>query len=250
MLLTESGPGWCYLSPSNRIGAAMGNKAAIERIRDSASSDAEALAQMFESSSLSDDGTVAGRLRAVLDATEHVAVPGLQTGITFHQSGFRSEYHDPWPSSDNQVGHFLTAVGLSFNPAKVAQSFAGRSLRDWLGADSAMSNEEVALRLCVGHEKAPDPGPGTAIGGAILGGIGSGLLPPGLVPGGPVGGAAAGAAMAILMAFRDQFAAATNEDVQAFKSGVTNLGGSKALNLAAASSALRGIAVNESLRGN
>ena len=65
---------------------------------------------------------------------------GLQTGISFHDTGFAADFKDPWPSSDNQVGHFLTAVGLSFNPAKVKQSFGGRSLRDWLGAPAAMSD--------------------------------------------------------------------------------------------------------------
>jgi hypothetical protein len=216
------------------------NVKAIERIRDSAPSDAEALAQMFESSALSDDGTPAGRLRAILEATESSIVPGLQTGIKFHDSGFRTEFTDPWPSSDNQVGHFLTAVGLSFNPAKVAQSFMGRRLRDWLGADASMSDSEVAMRLTVGHEKSPDPGAGTAAGGGFLGGILGGAV-----------GAGIGAAAAVLGAFRDQFAAATDSDIQVFTAAEKALGSSTPLDLAAANSKLRGgITVDPTGRGN
>ena len=148
------------------------NAEAIQRIRDRAPSDAEALAQMFESPSIQDDRTPAGRLRTILVATEHLLIPGLQTGIAFHDRGFRAEFRDPWPSSDNQVGHFLTAVGLSFNPAKVGESFFGARLRDWMRAPLAMSAEEVALRLTIGHEKGPDPSVGTVVVGATTGALG------------------------------------------------------------------------------
>lgn len=209
------------------------NREAIERIRDQVPkpSDAEALAQMFESSWIKDDGTVAGRLTAILDATEKSLVPGLQTGIEFHDEGFRKEFKDPWPSSDNQVGHFLTAVGLGFNPAKVEETVMGRSLRDWIGAPKKMSSTEVALRLIIGHEKGPDPGLGTAFWGWFEGGVG-------------------GAAGAVLEAFRAQFAAATDADVQVFISAEQNLGTGSPLDLASASSTLSGIRVDSTLRGN
>jgi hypothetical protein len=222
------------------------NSDRIEQIRDSAGSDAEALAQMFEDSRITDGGTVAGRLRSLLTATESSIVPGLQTGIKFHDSGFRPEFKDPWPSSDNQVGHFLTAVGLSFNPGKVSQSFMGRTLRDWIGANSAMTDTEVALRLTIGHEKAPDPSAWTAAGGGIIGGAAGGIFG----PGGMAGGAAAGAAIAILRGFRAQFAAATASDVQIFLGAEASLGTGSPLDLATASGRLRGIAVNPSNRGN
>lgn len=238
------------------------NVEVIEQIRDQAPSHAEALAQIFESTSINDYGsrncrptTVAERLTAVLDATKHAVVPGLQTGITFHDSGFRREFVDPWPSSDNQVGHFLTAVGLSFSPGKVSQSFAGRPLRDWLGAPASMTDEEVAIRLCVGHEKAPDPGLGTAAGGAAVGGgVGAagGARLGGWV-GAAIGGAAGaliGAPAAVLDAFRTQFAAATASDVQVFRSAVRGLGTGSPLDLAAGSAIARGIAVTPTNRGN
>jgi len=216
----------------------MSNKQAIERIRDAARNDAEALAQIFEATTISDDGTPRGRLNAILAATESSIVPGLQTGITFHDIGFRREFKDPWPHSDNQVGHFLTAVGLSFNPSKVAESFLGRTLRDWLGADAGLTDEEVAIRLCVGHEKAPDPGIGTALGGASVGALGGAV------------GAAIGAPTAVLLAFRTQFAAATAADVTVFRSAESNLGSATPLDIAAASATLRGIAVTPTNRGN
>lgn len=237
------------------------NAEAIQRIRNRAPSDAEALAQMFESPSIQDDRTPAGRLRAILVATEHPLIPGLQTGIAFHDRGFRAEFRDPWPSSDNQVGHFLTAVGLSFNPAKVGESFFGARLRDWMRAPLAMSAEEVALRLTIGHEKGPDPSVGTVVAGATggLGGIGMftggiGILATSVI--GPVDaleistGPVAGAARAVLNAFRVQFAACTQADIQVFRSAERALGTGRPLNTAAAQAMLRGIRVVPTMRGN
>jgi hypothetical protein len=248
------------------------NAEAIQRIRNRTPSDAEALAQMFESPSIQDDRTPAGRLRAILVATEHPLIPGLQTGIAFHDRGFRAEFRDPWPSSDNQVGHFLTAVGLSFNPAKVGESFFGARLRDWMRAPLAMSAEEVALRLTIGHEKRPDPSVGTVVAGATgglgeiaipaaLGGIGIpavlggiGILAPFVI--GPVDaleistGPVAGAARAVLNAFRVQFAACTQADIQVFRSAERALGTGRPLNIAAAQAMLRGIRVVPTMRGN
>lgn len=234
----------------------MSNTQAIERIRDAARNDAEALAQIFEATTISDDGTPRGRLNAILAATESSIVPGLQTGITFHDIGFRKEFKDPWPHSDNQVGHFLTAVGLSFNPARVSQGFLGRTLRDWLGADAALTDEEVAIRLCVGHEKAPDPGLGTALGGAAVGAVGGAVVVGGLTRhwagavGGAVVGGAIGAPTAVLLAFRMQFAAAAAADVTMFRSAERNLGSATPLDIAAASATLRGIAITPTNRGN
>lgn len=224
------------------------NSDRIEVIRDAAGNDAEALAQMFEDSRITDDGTVAGRLREILDATESLIVPGLQTHIRFHDSGFRPEFKDPWPSSDNQVGHFLTAVGLSFNPAKVSESFMARRLRDWLGADSALSDTDVALRLTIGHEKAADPSGWTAAGGAAAGSVAGGLAIP--FGGGVIPGAVAGAGFAVLNAFRTQFAAATPSDVQVFLGAEASLGTGSPLDLATASTRLRGITVVSTNRGN
>jgi hypothetical protein len=202
----------------------------IKKIRDGAGTDAEALAQIFSASTLTDDGTIPGRLRAILAATESSIVPGLQTGIDFHDTGFAADFKDPWPSSDNQVGHFLTAVGLSFNPGKVTATVAGKSLRSWLGAPSAMSDEEVAIRLCVGHEKSADPSKGLAVAAFVV--------DPFLAP------------MYILTAFAEQFAAATAMDVAVFRRAVANLGAGRPLDKASAKSTIRSIAVTATSRGN
>jgi hypothetical protein len=64
----------------------------------------------------------------VLAVTEHLAIPGLQTGIDFSDTGFAGDrtangsgFRDPHPSSQNQVGHFLTATGLQYSPAVVSR---------------------------------------------------------------------------------------------------------------------------------
>jgi hypothetical protein len=112
-------------------------------------------------------------------------------------------------------------------------------MRDWLNAPPSYSDEEVAVRLCVGHEKSPDPSAGTAAAGGIVGGITGGLA-----------GAAAGAAMAILDTFRQQFAAATTADIAVFRSAVAKLGTGSPLNKVSASAEMHGITVIPTGRGN
>src|SRR6476660_7930513 len=105
---------------------------------------------MFTYSHIRDDGTVAGRLRAVLTATEHRFVPGLQTGADIGLTGFRKEFEDPWPTSTDQVGHFLTAVRLGFDPRFVSNPV----FRLLLGSGG---EADAPMRLIVGHEKVADP---------------------------------------------------------------------------------------------
>ncbi len=126
------------------------NRARIVTIRDEASSAVEALARMFTDVEITDDGTLPGRLSAILAATEHRFVPGLHMGLPIGLTGFRKEFEDPWLSSTDQVGHFLTAVRLVYDPAflsnPVFQLLLGRRY-----------NDDLPVRLIVGHEKAPDP---------------------------------------------------------------------------------------------
>lgn len=229
------------------------NKGRIAAIRQGAkNNDAEALARMFEDTSIVDDGTVQGRLRAILNATERSFIPGLQTGIAFSDEGFKGDrspggagFRDPHPSSRNQVGHFLTAVGLSFNPAKVEEIFMGRRLRDWSGASKSMSQEEVALCLIIGHELAPDPSITDAMVGAAIGGTKGPPRP------GPTG-AVVGAVSAILNGFKRQFKQATDQDVLAFRQANVALGTAQAIDMSAAEIALKPIKdkINPKLRGN
>jgi hypothetical protein len=126
------------------------NKARIEAIHAGSPDAVESLALCFTDSKIEDDGTIEGRVHAILDATEHGVVPGLQTGVEFGQKGFKPEFHDPWPSSSNQVGHFLTAVRLAFDPAFLDDVIMMALLGSWLDTD-------VPLRLIIGHEKVADP---------------------------------------------------------------------------------------------
>jgi hypothetical protein len=219
----------------------MANKDEIIKLKGTASSDAEALAQIFESLALTDDGTVTGRLKGILAATEHRWVPGLQTGVDFHDSGFRADFKDPWPDSDNQVGHFLTAVGLSFNPAKVEQSFFGNKLRDWLTAPTSMPSQEVAMRLTIGHEKSADP-PIRML--KILGAFvafGAPEVLPEFV---------SLAAKIVMDAFRLQFLSTSASDLTVFADADSALGATSPLNLAAAKAKLLGITVDPTKYGN
>ncbi|MFE2689047.1 hypothetical protein [Streptomyces mirabilis] len=219
------------------------------------SDDCEALALLFSDPGIIDDGTVAGRLREILAITEHFAVPGLQTRIRFHDRGFKGEsqptpggpgFRDPWPNSDNQVGHFLSAVGMNFQPAVIRREVGGvgPTVRWLLRAPDTMSDREVVQRLVIGHEKAQDPtvdAPSAAAG--ALGGL----------PGGSIGaivGAAAGAAMSVVSGFRVQFEAVTPSDMSAWAAALSALGNNSVINLAAAEPYLAKIPINYSLSGN
>jgi hypothetical protein len=123
----------------------------IAQIKKATSTDVDALAKMFTDSGIKDDGTLKGRFMVIFQATEHWAIPGLQTGIEFGFSGFKKEFHDPWPSSSNQVGHFLTAVRLAMDSSVTDNLILLTVLNAWF-------DDERALRLIIGHEKRADPG--------------------------------------------------------------------------------------------
>jgi hypothetical protein len=126
------------------------NQARIVAIRDGSPTAVEAFARMFTDPHIIDDGTVAGRLRAILDATEHRFVPGLHMGIAIGLTGFRQEFEDPWRSSTDQVGHFLTAVRLAYDTRFLSNPVLQLLLGAW-------GDEDIPLRLIIGHEKSPDP---------------------------------------------------------------------------------------------
>jgi hypothetical protein len=145
--------------------ATAANQERIRQLAAEAPTDLEALARLFDDDEIADNGTVAGRLRAVMEATERRTFPGLHTGLPFSDTGFAGSrepggpgFRDPWPSSRNQVGHFLTAVAMRFAPEFVSRRLpVFGSVRRLVGAPSAMSDAEVALRLAIGHEKRSDP---------------------------------------------------------------------------------------------
>jgi hypothetical protein len=126
------------------------NKMRIVAIRDGSPTAVEAFARMFADPHIIDDGTVVGRLRAILDATQHRFVPGLHMGVAIGLTGFRPEFEDPWRSSTDQVGHFLTAVRLAYDPRFLSNPILQFLLGAW-------GDEDIPLRLVIGHEKSPDP---------------------------------------------------------------------------------------------
>lgn len=126
------------------------NRLRMARIRDQAPNAVEALARMVEDSQIIDDGTPRGRVDVILMASEHAIIPGLHTGLNIGLTGFRKEYEDPWPTSTDQVGHFLTAVRLCIDPGFLFISPIPLLLGGW-------GDRDIPLRLIIGHEKAPDP---------------------------------------------------------------------------------------------
>src|SRR5262249_16807532 len=86
--------------------------------------DLEFLARLFEDDRIIDTGAgneLVNRLNTILAASSdgsnngvtHFA--GIYSGVT--DLGFRKAFKDPFPGkSDNQVGHFTTAVDMGFRP--------------------------------------------------------------------------------------------------------------------------------------
>jgi hypothetical protein len=133
--------------------------------------DLEFLARLFEDNSISDTGTgneLANRLTTILAASSD----GSNNGVTHFAGiyagckdlGFRTEFKDPWPGlSDNQVGHFTTAVDMGFRPLQTfaalpwwarAAVFLGTS-----GDFQAYAPEDICIRLIIGHEQVADNAP-------------------------------------------------------------------------------------------
>jgi predicted MPP superfamily phosphohydrolase len=211
------------------------HQAYIRQIAVGAPDDLTALQRLFEDDRLDDDGTLAGRLRALLEATDRRSIPGLQTAIRFGDRGFAGDrrpggagFKDPWPSSRNQVGHFLTAVRLQFAPEVVRRPIPVLgSIRAIVGAPEDMDDAEVAVRLAIGHEKATDPRTplaaiGRSLAGGALGGLVAALLGARRGTSGRAFLLALGAstwwqARDILAAFRAQFAATTDADLAAWR---------------------------------
>jgi hypothetical protein len=230
---------------------AIWNIAEIGRIKSNSASDLDALASIFESDFIIDDGSIPSRLQSIMSATEHLVVPGLQTGVDFGDTGFAGDqepggkgFRDPHPSSRNQVGHFLTAVGLQFSPEVVSKKIPlFGTVRQMVQAPAGMSDQDVALRLTIGHEKAPDPNGGMAAVNILLAGVIEDFSD------GPEGetedqrdervGRAVEAEtrrqiQAIIQAFRTQFQACTDEDVKAWNDAIQAMGTGDNLDMNAA----------------
>jgi hypothetical protein len=162
------------------------NRRRILAIQDDAPSALETLARMFTDPYITDDGSIPGRLRAILNATQHRFVPGLHTGADLGLSGFRAEFEDPWETSRDQAGHFLTAARLAFDPAFLSNPIFPVLL-------GATGDNDIPLRLIIGHEKEPDPPQVTKINLKTL--------------------------AAILRCYRVQYRSTAEEDIDHFRAG-------------------------------
>lgn len=206
------------------------NKALFATLRtESGGNDAEALARMFTDPRLLDDGTVAGRMDAILEATQHGNIAAAHTGVEAGDEGFRGDrekngkgFKDPHFNSRNQVGHFLTAVGLAYSPRRLEKKIAPTdlTLRSLLGVPASVKPEEVALRLIIGHEKAPDPEP-------------NGIPTP-----------------TQYFGFKKQYELANEKDMNSFLRADEALGNGFIVNMDAAEAHLRKIEINPDWDGN
>ncbi len=126
--------------------------------------DLEFLARLFEDDRITDTATgneLADRLNTILTASADPGnggvthFSGIYAGVT--DKGFRTAFQDPFPGkSDNQVGHFTTAVDMGFRPSQ-AFSLVPKFIRDQATDGSPFPPDEtICVRLIVGHEQVPD----------------------------------------------------------------------------------------------
>jgi hypothetical protein len=129
--------------------------------------------------------TARARLELVLDITNDKAFLIVDIGhhfaIGFTNLCLQEQYNDEelyrryWkqnpapgdPNVSNQVGHFLTAVHLGYNPSFLAPTNglfgifqSSGYVRQILGVPDDEPLDVTAKRLIVGHEKVADPDPG------------------------------------------------------------------------------------------
>jgi hypothetical protein len=202
------------------------NKGRVHAIyQETGGNDAETLARLFEDATIRHENGLLGRIDALLAATRQqwfpwfrtaLDVSGLQEVREAGDRGFRAEFQDPWACSRDQIGHFLTALGLTLYPEQVNLRQLGLPLRRLVGAPKEMSDLEVALRLMIGHEKEPDPYFADPL---------------------------------VLFKVRRQFSSATSDDVAAFRRALAALGTAPVADLEAARRKLDAIEVGED-RGN
>jgi hypothetical protein len=157
----------------------------------------DALIRLFETDELNSydppaSNTARARLELVLEATNKRLSGvdfGIQFAIDFTTCGLQEQFNDEWlyrkywnqnpddPDVANQVGHFLTAVRLGYDPSFLDPSglihgLLARRARSVLGVPPDEPLDVTAKRLIVGHEKMADPDPsikpfGVPIGDAI-----------------------------------------------------------------------------------
>ncbi|WKZ50315.1 MAG: RHS repeat-associated core domain-containing protein [Anaerolineales bacterium] len=130
-------------APSAEALATAQARKAIESLSKSATTDVEKLTSMFSGNSLSGD-TPKARLDSVLAGTSSL-IHGLnmQFNGDFGDSGFAPQFQD----GQDQVGHFLTAVGIGYS-----------------SGDNAFG-----ISTIVGHEMLPDYGGITAPSQILIG---------------------------------------------------------------------------------
>jgi RHS repeat-associated protein len=146
----------------------------------------DALIRLFETDELNSydppaSNTARARLELVLEATNRRLPGGIDAGIQFAidftTCGLQGQFNDEWlyrkywnqnpddPNVANQVGHFLTAVRLGYDPTflvplitlEIGMFVTIPEVRPLLPMDESIA--VTAKRLIIGHEKVGDPLP-------------------------------------------------------------------------------------------
>jgi hypothetical protein len=138
--------------------------------------DLEFLARLYESDRIVDSGTggdLPNRLMTILAASSD----GSNNGVThfagifsgLRDRGFRQAFKDPFPGkSDNQVGHFTTAVDMGFRPMQTF-TIIPKFVRDQIPPPPPpfAADEVICVRLIIGHEQVADDATGAFIRQAL-----------------------------------------------------------------------------------
>jgi hypothetical protein len=126
--------------------------------------DLEFLARLYESDRIADSGTAGdlpNRLMTILAASADAGNNGVThfSGIFvgLRDRGFRTAFKDPFPGkSDNQVGHFTTAVDMGFRPLRTF-ALLPSVVQDLRAPVPPLGVEETfCVRLIIGHEQVAD----------------------------------------------------------------------------------------------
>jgi RHS repeat-associated protein len=191
----------------------------------------EAMAQLFTDERIN-DGAGSVRARAVSVIRANAAnFTFEQFHVRFRQRGFRTEIRDPVPTN-NQVGHALSALALALLPETVNERvpYTGRrTLRSLVETDRSVTDDEVAMRIVIGHELFPDHGELElpAWGRGVLAVIASGMNDSDNPTAGDFGGdtspPAPSPGEAALAPLIEGYRRVTNEHLAAFRSAVESI---------------------------
>lgn len=148
---------------------------------------AETLARSFEDPGFRDIGSISDKAESrffsvlALSADSSIAPTHFHDALDkIRDTGFRTEFQDPHPSSSRQVGHFLTAAHMGYQNEQFRkgiqehrQRLSNSTIYLLLNANSNLEmtyglNISVNLRAAIGHELVADDAGSKWWGGSLV----------------------------------------------------------------------------------